>query len=111
MAALRRAPHGGISRGDGAPPISLSAARPDGLAVLSAAAALAGKVGAVAEGWNGLAVLHTAAARVGGLDLGFVPGANGKTAAEMRFILTDSSCAGLCALVRACLTGARIRKR
>ena len=25
------------------------------------------------EGWNGLAVLHTAAARVGGLDLGFVP--------------------------------------
>ena len=33
--------------------------------------------------WNGFAVLHTAAARVGGLDLGFVPGEGGKTAAEM----------------------------
>ncbi len=29
------------------------------------------------EGWNGLAVLHTAAARVGGLDIGFVPGDGG----------------------------------
>jgi NADH-quinone oxidoreductase subunit G len=28
--------------------------------------------------WNGLAVLHTAAARVGGLDLGFVPGEGGR---------------------------------
>ena len=33
--------------------------------------------GAREEGWNGLAVLHTAAARVGGLDLGFVPGDGG----------------------------------
>ncbi|QRI64747.1 NADH-quinone oxidoreductase subunit G [Shinella sp. PSBB067] len=57
--------------------------RPDGLAVLSAVSALAEKVGAVKAGWNGLAVLHTAAARVGGLDLGFVPGEGGKTAAEM----------------------------
>ena len=31
--------------------------------------------GAVRDGWNGFTVLHTAAARVGGLDLGFVPGA------------------------------------
>ena len=57
--------------------------RPDGLAVLSAVSALAEKVGAVKAGWNGLAVLHTAASRVGGLDLGFVPGEGGKTAAEM----------------------------
>ncbi|WP_454849030.1 NADH-quinone oxidoreductase subunit NuoG [Rhizobium binxianense] len=58
-------------------------ARADGAAVLAAAATLAGNVGAVADGWNGFAVLHTAASRVGGLDLGFVPGARGVNAAEM----------------------------
>lgn len=57
--------------------------RADGLAVLSAVSALAEQVGAVKADWNGLAVLHTAAARVGGLDLGFVPGEGGKNAAEM----------------------------
>lgn len=57
--------------------------RADGLAVLSAVSALADKVGAVKADWNGLAVLHTAASRVGGLDLGFVPGEGGKTAADM----------------------------
>jgi len=46
-------------------------ARVDGAAVY----ALARKVGALCqrEGWNGFNVLHTAAARVGGLDLGLVP--------------------------------------
>ena len=34
-------------------------------------------VGGSAEDWNGFTVLHTAAARVGGLDLGFVPGEGG----------------------------------
>jgi NADH-quinone oxidoreductase subunit G len=48
-------------------------AREDGLGVLSAAAKLALNVGAVSEQWNGFSVLHTAASRVGGLDLGFVP--------------------------------------
>lgn len=57
--------------------------RADGLAVLSAVTALAEKVGAVKADWNGLAVLHTAASRVGGLDLGFVPGEGGKNAADM----------------------------
>ena len=57
--------------------------RADGLAVLSAVAKLAENVGAVKADWNGLAVLHTAASRVGGLDLGFVPGKGGKTASEM----------------------------
>ena len=57
--------------------------RADGLAVLSAVSRLAESVGAVSADWNGLAVLHTAASRVGGLDLGFVPGEGGKTAAEM----------------------------
>jgi NADH-quinone oxidoreductase subunit G len=54
-------------------------ARPDGTAVLAKAAELAG----THEGWNGLAVLHTAAARVGGLDLGFVPGEGGLDANAM----------------------------
>ena len=46
-------------------------ARPDGAAVLAAAAKLAGDIGATAEGWNGFGVLHTAAASVGALDIGF----------------------------------------
>ncbi|MCF1434220.1 NADH-quinone oxidoreductase subunit G [Agrobacterium vitis] len=57
--------------------------RGDGAAVLAQVAALAVAVGAVSESWNGFGVLHTAASRVGGLDLGFVPGQGGKTAAEM----------------------------
>ena len=48
-------------------------ARPDGDVILSLAAGVAAS-GERAEGWDGLAVLHTAAARVGGLDIGFVPG-------------------------------------
>ncbi|MCC7348566.1 MAG: NADH-quinone oxidoreductase subunit G [Variibacter sp.] len=55
--------------------------RPDAAAVaaLAAQAALAsGK-----DDWNGYGVLHTAAARVGALDLGFVPGAGGGTARQM----------------------------
>ncbi|NTE46236.1 NADH-quinone oxidoreductase subunit NuoG [Agrobacterium pusense] len=57
--------------------------RADGAAVLAAAAKLATSVGAVTEEWNGFSVLHTAAARVGGLDIGFVPGEGGVTAADM----------------------------
>ncbi|WP_331374003.1 NADH-quinone oxidoreductase subunit NuoG [Sinorhizobium chiapasense] len=53
-----------------------------GAAVLANAAKLAVAVGAVGADWNGFAVLHTAASRVGGLDLGFVPGKGGKAAAE-----------------------------
>jgi NADH-quinone oxidoreductase subunit G len=51
-----------------------AAARADGLAVLSTAAriALAAAEGRAAS-WNALNVLHCAAARVAGLDLGFVP--------------------------------------
>ena len=54
-------------------------ARSDGAAIL----ALATKLGTGVDGWNGLAVLHTAAARVGALDLGFVPGEGGLDAAAM----------------------------
>ncbi|WP_409560597.1 NADH-quinone oxidoreductase subunit NuoG [Hyphomicrobium sp. MC8b] len=54
-------------------------ARPDGLAVLSLAARilLAASAGKEAS-WNGFNVLHTAAGRVAGLDLGFVPEKGGK---------------------------------
>jgi NADH-quinone oxidoreductase subunit G len=52
--------------------------RSDGAAVLALARELADKLGAVREDWNGFAVLHTAAARVGGLDLGLVPGPGGR---------------------------------
>ena len=58
-------------------------ARPDGAAVLSMAAQFASQIGAVREDWNGFAVLHTAASRVGALDLGFVPGEGGLGATEM----------------------------
>ncbi|MCO6425919.1 NADH-quinone oxidoreductase subunit G [Sinorhizobium meliloti] len=54
-----------------------------GAAVLANAAKLAVAVGTVNAEWNGFAVLHSAAARVGGLDLGFVPGQGGKSAGEM----------------------------
>jgi NADH-quinone oxidoreductase subunit G len=57
--------------------------RPDGVAVLSAVAKAAVATGALVDGWNGFCVLHTAAARVGGLDIGFVPGANGLAAVAM----------------------------
>ncbi|MGE0024573.1 MAG: molybdopterin-dependent oxidoreductase, partial [Hyphomicrobium sp.] len=49
-------------------------ARPDGRAVLAAAARIAVAAMAGKEGWNGFNVLHAAASRVAGLDLGFVPG-------------------------------------
>ena len=56
-------------------------ARPDGEAVLGTARQLAQAVGAIRQDWNGFNVLHTAAARVGGLDLGLVPGPSGRDVA------------------------------
>uniref|UniRef100_Q07NL7 NADH-quinone oxidoreductase n=1 Tax=Rhodopseudomonas palustris (strain BisA53) TaxID=316055 RepID=Q07NL7_RHOP5 len=58
-------------------------ARPDGAAVVSQAAKLAGQIGAVKDGWNGFAVLHGAASTVGALDIGFVAGEGGLNAAQM----------------------------
>ena len=54
--------------------------RPDAAQVLGLARKIAEGRGMIDEkqGWNGFNVLHTAAARVGGLDLGFVPGPSGK---------------------------------
>jgi NADH-quinone oxidoreductase subunit G len=54
-----------------------------GAGVLAAVAALARKIGAISEGWNGFNVLHTAASRVGGLDIGFVPSEGGNDFAAM----------------------------
>jgi NADH-quinone oxidoreductase subunit G len=87
MDALRNAKNPLIIVGQGA------LARGDGDAVLGLAAKIAADLNAVREDWNGFAVLHTAAARVGGLDVGFVPGPNGKAAkdiaeeAEVLFLL------------------------
>ncbi len=58
-------------------------ARPDGAAIGSLAARAAIKLGAVKSGWNGFAVLHAAASRVGGLDIGFVPADGGLGADQM----------------------------
>jgi NADH-quinone oxidoreductase subunit G len=59
------------------------AARHDGAAVLARAAKLALDFGAVKDGWNGFAVLHDTASRVGALDIGFAPAAGGLSAAQM----------------------------
>jgi NADH-quinone oxidoreductase subunit G len=55
--------------------------RQDGAAVLHAVSRLAADVGAFKDDWNGFNVLHTAAARVGGLDLGFLPSQGGRDVA------------------------------
>ena len=57
--------------------------RHDGAAVMALAATVAQGLGAVSEGWNGFSVLHTAASRVAGLDLGLVPGEGGMDALAM----------------------------
>jgi NADH-quinone oxidoreductase subunit G len=57
--------------------------RGDGAAVLRAVGKLAKDAGVVRDGWNGFNVLHSAAARVAGLDLGFLPGQGGKDAKAM----------------------------
>ena len=60
-------------------------ARADGAAIqhlgsrIAASTGMIGPAGTPAEGgWNGFNVLHTAASRVGALDLGFVPGTEGR---------------------------------
>jgi NADH-quinone oxidoreductase subunit G len=72
---LKKASHPIILVGQGA------LARGDGAAVLGLAAKLTQAVGAAKQDWNGFGVLHTAAARVGGLDIGFVPGEGGRDTA------------------------------
>lgn len=59
------------------------AARADGAAVLAAAAKLASDFGVIKDGWNGFAVLQTAASSVGALDIGFAPTSGSLGAAQM----------------------------
>ncbi|ALL13390.1 NADH-quinone oxidoreductase subunit NuoG [Caulobacter henricii] len=77
VTALKNAERPAIIIGQGA------LTRADGAAVLKAAGVAAKSFKIVREGWNGWNVLHTAAARVAGLDLGFVPGEGGLTAGQM----------------------------
>jgi len=58
-------------------------ARPDGAAIHAAAWALAAQYGGLTEDWHGFNLLHHAAARVGGLDLGFLPAPGGLATAAM----------------------------
>ena len=55
-------------------------ARADGAAVHALARKIAETYGMVSDEWNGFNVLHSAASRVGGLDIGFVPGEGGRDA-------------------------------
>jgi NADH-quinone oxidoreductase subunit G len=53
-------------------------ARRDGAAILALARGIAESYDMVRDDWRGFNVLHMAASRVGGLDLGFVPGEGGR---------------------------------
>jgi NADH-quinone oxidoreductase subunit G len=75
--ALRDAAHPMIIVGQGA----LTGA--DGAAVLAQAWRVAEVFSALKPDWHGFNILHTAASRVGGLDLGFVPGPGGLDLAGM----------------------------
>jgi len=52
--------------------------RADGAAVLHLARTAADTLNMIQPDWNGFNLLHTAAARVGGLDVGFLPGSGGR---------------------------------
>ena len=74
---LKRAERSLIIIGEGA------FARLDGKSILAHSAELARQVGAIKDDWNGFCVLHSAAGRVGGLEVGCIPGENGKATREI----------------------------
>jgi NADH-quinone oxidoreductase subunit G len=57
--------------------------RSDGGALLNLAREVAERYGLINKEWNGFNVLHNAAGRVGGLDLGLIPGDKGFAVKEM----------------------------
>jgi len=57
--------------------------RDDSSAIMAEIHALCTKMKIVTDEWNGFNVLHTAASRVGGLELGFVPQKDGGTVSEI----------------------------
>ena len=81
-------------------------ARPDGVAVLASLAKAALAAGVVKDGWNGFNVLHTAASRVGGLDLGLVPGEGALDAPRWRRRVR-STCSSTSARTRSTSSRAR----
>ena len=91
--ALGSHPFADVLRNAKRPMIILGAgavARKDGAAVLKLAARIASESGMIgpaggpaAGGWNGFNILHTAASRVGALDLGFIPGEGGRDVASI----------------------------
>jgi NADH-quinone oxidoreductase subunit G len=58
-------------------------ARADGAAILALSAKAAASIGVVKDGWNGFNILHTAAGRVGALDVCALPGDGGLNTNEM----------------------------
>jgi NADH-quinone oxidoreductase subunit G len=70
-------------------------ARKDGAAILDLAHRLADAGNMVRPDWNGFNVLQVAAGRVGGLDLGFVPGTGGR---DIAGILAGSETGEIAAL-------------
>ena len=57
--------------------------RSDSAEIMALVSELAKNTGAISKDWNGISILHTDAATVGGLDIGFVPGKNGKATSQM----------------------------
>ncbi|MBL4739544.1 MAG: molybdopterin-dependent oxidoreductase, partial [Sneathiella sp.] len=74
---LKKAEHPMIIIGQGA------LTRNDSDAIMALSKKIADDFGMISDDWNGFNILHTAASRVAGLDLGFVPGENGKSVPEM----------------------------
>ncbi len=69
---LKQAERGMIIVGSGA------LAGDDGAAVLHACRKIAEDAQMIRDDWNGFNILHRAASRVAGMDLGFLPGVNGR---------------------------------
>ena len=63
-------------------------ARSDGAAVVGEIIQLAQSIGPEKEGWSCVRFIHTAAARVGALDIGFLPGEDGR---DFHFILEGAT--------------------
>ncbi|MGN6670588.1 MAG: NADH-quinone oxidoreductase subunit NuoG [Candidatus Nucleicultricaceae bacterium] len=57
--------------------------RPDGESILASLAAFAAETPLIQNDWNGFNILHKAAGRVGGLDVGFIPQKQGKSTADI----------------------------
>ena len=68
--------------GEGAVSHGAAGSKQIGRDVMALAAKMLINHGHIEPGWNGFALLHNAAARVGGLDIGFVPHAGGVCSAD-----------------------------